>query len=145
MTHSRRACDHCHPRPAFRPPNIIPVRLLHASARVNTSSRRVRRRNPIGKAETMTGFVPIMWAAWFVLILLFAAVNLYAAHLAKNEEDQLYLYESSGHIKAEQDAMLARVQRIEPFKRVTLALAGLMTIFVIGYYVLNMIHQFRTL
>ena len=93
----------------------------------------------------MTGFVPIMWAAWFVLILLFAAVNLYAAHLAKNEEDQLYLYESSGHIKAEQDAMLARVQRIEPFKRVTLALAGLMTIFVIGYYVLNMIHQFRTL
>lgn len=87
----------------------------------------------------------MMWAVWSVSMVLFAAVSMYAAHLAKNEEDQLYLYESSTHVKAEQDAMLARVQRIEPFKRVTLSLAGLMTVFVIGYYVLSMINQFRTL
>lgn len=87
----------------------------------------------------------MMWTVWFVSILVFAAINMYTAHLAKNEEDQLYLYESSSHVKAEQDAMLARVEKIQPFKRVVFALAGLMTLFVIGYYVLNMVNQFRTL
>ena len=91
----------------------------------------------------MTGFVPLMWAAWFVFLVLFAAVSIYTAHLAKNEEDQLYLYDSSSHIKAEQEVILARVQKVEPVKRVTMALAGLMTLVVIGYYILNMVNQFR--
>ena len=91
----------------------------------------------------MTGLVPLMWTAWFAAILLFAAVNLYTAHLAKNEEDQLYLYDSHSHVRAEQEAMLARVQKIEPFKRIALALAGAMTLVVIGYYVMNMVNQFR--
>lgn len=84
-----------------------------------------------------------MWGAWFVFIFLFAAVSLYMGYLAKNEEDQLYLDDSSSHIRAEQEAMLARVQKFEPVKRIALAMAGLMTIVVIGYYVLNMVNQFR--
>jgi hypothetical protein len=93
--------------------------------------------------EVMTGFVPLMWAAWLVVILVFAAVNMYASHLVKNEEAQLYLYESSSHVKAEQDAMLARANRVAPFKHVSTALAGIMTLVVIGYYVVNMVNQFR--
>lgn len=84
-----------------------------------------------------------MWAAWCVFILLFAAVSLYTGYITKNEEDQLYLDDSSSHIRAEQEAMLARVQKFEPVKRVTLALAGLMTVVVIGYYVMNMVNQLR--
>lgn len=91
----------------------------------------------------MTGFVPLMWAAWSVLTLLFVALSLYASHLVKNEEDQLYLYESSSHEKAEQDAMLARAERIEPVKRIAMILAGTMTLVVIGYYIMNMVNQFR--
>jgi hypothetical protein len=93
--------------------------------------------------EVMTGLVPLMWAAWCLFSLVFVAVNLYSAHLVKNEEDQLYLYESSRHVKAEQDAMQARAQRIEPMKRVALILAGTMTLVVIGYYIVNMVNQFR--
>lgn len=91
----------------------------------------------------MTGFVPMMWTVWFVFTLVSVAVTMYSAHLVKNEEDQLYLYESSSHVKAEQDAMLAKAQRIEPFKRVALGLACTMTLVVIGYYILNMVNQFR--
>jgi hypothetical protein len=93
--------------------------------------------------EVMTGFVPVMWFAWFVFTVLLVAVNLYAAYLVKNEEDQLYLYESSSHVKAEQDAMLARAERIEPVKRIAMILAGTMTLVVIGYYVMSMVNQFR--
>lgn len=91
----------------------------------------------------MTGFAPLMWAVWFVIIFVFAIVNMYASHLVKNEEAQLYLYESSSHVKAEQDAMLARASRVAPFKYASTALAGIMTLFVIGYYVMNMVNQFR--
>ena len=91
----------------------------------------------------MTGFVPLMWAVWGVLILLFAGVSLYSSHLAKNEEDQLFLDDSFNHVKAEQEAIVARVQKVEPFRRVALVLAGAMTLFVIGYYVMNMVNQFR--
>jgi hypothetical protein len=103
----------------------------------------MRNRNTMRKVIGMTGLIPLMWAAWFASILLFVAVTMYTAHLAKNEEDQLYLYESSSHEKAEQDAMLAKVQKIEPLKHVALALAGAMTLVVIGYYVINMVNQFR--
>lgn len=91
----------------------------------------------------MTGYVPLMWAAWCLFAFAFVAVNLYSAHLVKNEEDQLYLDESSTHIKAEQDVMLARAQRIEPVKRTALVLAGVMTLVVIGYYVFDVMNQFK--
>lgn len=88
-------------------------------------------------------FVPLMWAVWGLMVLMFAGVSLYSSHLAKNEEDQLFLDDSFNHVKAEQEAIAARVQKVEPFRRVALVLAGVMTLFVIGYYVLNMINQFR--
>jgi hypothetical protein len=106
-------------------------------------SRSAQNRIPIRKVIVMTGFVPMMWAAWILFMVVFAAVSLYTAHLAKNEEDQLYLYDSSSHIKAEQQIMLAKVQKVEPVKHVAMALAGLMTLVVIGYYILNMVNQFR--
>lgn len=84
-----------------------------------------------------------MWAVWLVVVLLFAAVSVYASHLAKNEEDQLCLDDSTSRLRAEQDAITARIRRFEPVKRATLSLAAAMTLVVVGYYVLNMVDQFR--
>ena len=93
----------------------------------------------------MTGFVPLMWVVWGVLIVLFAAVSLYSSHVARDEEEQLFLDDSSSQVRAEQEAILARVNRVRPFRLTALGLAALMTLFVIGYYIANMIHQFRSL
>lgn len=84
-----------------------------------------------------------MWAVWMVMVLLFAAVSVYASYLAKNEEDQLCLDDSSSRLRAEQDAIAAKIRRFEPVKRVMLSLSGAMTLVVIGYYILNMVDQFR--
>ena len=92
----------------------------------------------------MTGFVPLMWTVWGVLIALLAGVSVYSSHLAKNEEEQLFLDESSSQLKAEQEAILARVNRVRPFKLTAPGLAGAMTLFVIVYYILNIISQFRS-
>ena len=87
-------------------------------------------------------FVPIMFSVWGALFLLFIALKLYAARLARDEDDQVMLNESSSNMKTEQAEIVARVGKIEPLQRIALGLVGAMTIFIIGYYILDIIHQF---
>lgn len=87
-------------------------------------------------------FVPVMFSVWGALIVFFFAVKISVARVSRDEEDQVLLSESSNSIKAEQDAITARVNKLMPLQRISLILAGAMTLFVIGYYVINIIHQF---
>ena len=87
--------------------------------------------------------VPVMWVIWGASVLLMAGVSIYASRLAKNEEDQLFLAESSSHAKLEQDAIVSKVGKIEPLKRTALVLVGVMTLLVLAYYVFDAVKQFR--
>jgi hypothetical protein len=91
----------------------------------------------------MTGFVPMMWSVWGVLVVLLAAVNLYASRLARDEEDQLFLGESFEHEKSAQAAILAKVNKVQPVKRLAMWLLGAMTVFVLVYYVFDVFRQFK--
>jgi len=85
----------------------------------------------------------ILWCVWGLMVLVMASVSIYAARLGKNEEDQLFLADSSSHERVEQAAIAARLDKIRPVKRTALALVGAMSIVVAIYYILDMIHQFR--
>jgi hypothetical protein len=91
----------------------------------------------------MTGFVPVMWSIWGMLVVLLAAVNLYQSSLARNEEDQIFLSEGFAQEKSAQAAIAEKVAKVQPFKRIALGLVGAMTLFVIGYYVLDIFRQFK--
>ena len=41
------------------------------------------------------GFVPVMWTLWGVAFLFMAVASIYSARLGKNEEDQVFLSDSS--------------------------------------------------
>ena len=88
-------------------------------------------------------WVPVIWLVWGAAILFMAFVILYASRLAKNEEDQLFLAESSVHEKAEQTAIASRLAKIQPLKKTSYILAGVMTALVVVYYVFDMIKQFQ--
>ena len=88
------------------------------------------------------GFVPIMWAVWGVSFVFMAGVIMYAARLGRNEEAQIFLADSSNRIKSDQDAILERVNKIRPVKKIALALVGVMTLVVVGYYLFDIFHQF---
>ena len=88
------------------------------------------------------GFVPVMWALWGASFVLMLGVTILSARLGRNEEAQIFLADSSNTAKSEQDAILARVNKIRPLRKTTLVLVGLMTVVVIGYYVLDVFHQF---
>jgi len=89
------------------------------------------------------GFVPIMWALWGASFLLMVGVSIVAARLTRNEEAQIFLADSSSHVKSEQDAIKARMSKIRPFRLTTLGLVGAMTVIVVSYYIVDVIRQFR--
>lgn len=86
--------------------------------------------------------VPIMWAVWGLLVLITAALYLYRSNLSRDEEDQIFLDDSFEHEKANQAAIIAKVEKVQPLLKVSLWLVGLATAFVVVYYVLDIVHQF---
>jgi cell division protein FtsX len=86
--------------------------------------------------------VPVMLSVWGVSLVLMLAVSLYAARLGRNEEAQIFLAESSSHVKSEQDEIAARVGKIRPLQRSLIGLASLMTLVVVVYFVINVFRQF---
>ncbi|MGA3033781.1 MAG: hypothetical protein ABSD70_10890 [Terracidiphilus sp.] len=88
-------------------------------------------------------WVPVIWSVWGASILFMAAVILYASGLAKNEEDQLFLADSSVHEKTEQSVIMSKLEKIQPLKRTSYVLAGVMTGLVLVYYIFDMVKQFR--
>jgi len=83
-----------------------------------------------------------MWVVWGVSLLLTIGVSLYAARLGRNEESQIFLADSSSHERTEQEAIAARIGKIQPLKKAVLALAGLMTLLILAYYIFDAVRQF---
>jgi hypothetical protein len=88
-------------------------------------------------------FVPVMWAVWGVLMLILASLYVYRSRLERDEEDQIFLDDSFSHEQAEQAAILAKVNKIQPVLRLSLIVTGVATLFLVGYYVLDIINQFK--
>jgi len=88
-------------------------------------------------------FVPAMWVIWGALVVFFIAVKLYVSRLSRDEDDQLILDDSFDHLKAEQAAIVGRLNRFKPVQATASWALGAMTIIVVGYYVYDMISQFK--
>ncbi len=87
--------------------------------------------------------VPGMWVVWGISVILFVVVKLYASRLSRDEDDQLVLDDSFEHVRAEQAAIVARLNKVQPIMRAVLVLLCVMTAVVIGYYVFDAIRQFQ--
>jgi hypothetical protein len=84
-----------------------------------------------------------MWAVWAAFVLLLIILKMYTDRLARNETDQLTLDEAFDSLKTEQAAIMAKVDRMKPIRRVVLGLTGVMSLVVVGYYVLDVVNQFK--
>lgn len=83
-------------------------------------------------------FLPVMLSVWGFTVLFMASMLLYRSRLTRDEEDQLYLDDSFSHEKAEQAAIAARVEKVQPMVKGSEIVAGLATLFVIGYFLWDM-------
>lgn len=87
--------------------------------------------------------VPVMWSVWGLLVVVMAALFLYRSSLTKNEEDQIFLDDSFNHVKTAQAAIVEKVNKVQPLVKIASLLVGIATLFVAGYYVLDVINQFK--
>lgn len=86
-------------------------------------------------------FIPAMWTVWAALVLLSFALKIYVSRLTRDEDDQLVLHDSFSRVKDEQAAMVAKVSKVEPVEHAVFWVLGATSLFVIGYYVLDMINR----
>jgi heme/copper-type cytochrome/quinol oxidase subunit 2 len=87
--------------------------------------------------------VPVMWIVWGVLAVCAAALYLYRSSLTRDEEDQIYLDDAFQHEKLAQQAIVAKVSKVEPALRIFAWLVGVWTVLLIGYYVWDVVSQFK--
>jgi hypothetical protein len=87
--------------------------------------------------------VPVMWGVWGLLLLLTAGVYLYQSRLTRDEEDQIFLSDSFEHEKAAQSQIAVKVSKIQPVLKICKLLVAVATVFVIGYYILDVYNQFK--
>lgn len=87
--------------------------------------------------------VPVMWAVWGALVLILAGVWIYRSRLERDEDDQIFIDESFSQEKNAQAAIVERVNKVQPIMRVMMILTGVATLFVIGYYIIDIINQFK--
>jgi len=86
-------------------------------------------------------FVPVMWTIWSAFVVFMAALYIYRTSLTRDEEDQIFLDDSFEHEKAAQAVIVSKVAKIEPMVRLARWLVVAMTIFVIAYYVRDILLQ----
>jgi len=79
-----------------------------------------------------------MLSVWILTILFMAIMLLYRSRLARDEEDQLFLDDSFTEQKAAQAAIAARVEKVQPMVKGSELIAAAATLFVIGYFALDM-------
>jgi hypothetical protein len=87
--------------------------------------------------------VPMMWAVWAALVLILLTLYFYRTRLERDEEDQIFLDDSFDKQKNEQAAIIAKVNKIQPALRVSMVVTSVATVFVIGYYVMDVVKQFK--
>lgn len=88
-------------------------------------------------------FVPTMWVIWGVLAAIVAGLHVYKSRLERDEDDQIFLDDSFDQMRNEQAAIVEKVHKIEPVQRIFLWLAVAATVFVIGYYIVVCVNQFK--
>ncbi len=87
--------------------------------------------------------VPVMWVIWSALVVFTAALCIYRSNLTKDEEDQIFLDDSFNHERVAQAAIVAKVNKVQPLLKTAFCLVGVATLFVIGYYVIDFVKQFK--
>lgn len=78
--------------------------------------------------------IPVMLIVWGVVAACFLALLAYRGQLTRYEEDQLFLSDVESHEQQEQNEIVRKVNKIQPFIRAFGVAAAAMTIGIVGIF-----------
>lgn len=76
-------------------------------------------------------------------IIVLALMFLYRSRLSRDEEDQIFLGDSFSNERTAQQAIVAKVAKVQPLIKGSEIVAVVATLFVIGYYIHDVFNQFK--
>lgn len=77
--------------------------------------------------------VPLL-IAWAALVCLLIVLLIYRGTLEMHEDDQLFLADSEGYMKQEQDEVMHRMTKLNPLLRITQFSAVAVTVLICGMW-----------
>ncbi|HEV2022961.1 MAG TPA: hypothetical protein VGQ94_10615 [Terriglobales bacterium] len=77
----------------------------------------------------------VLLIAWGSFTLVLVVLLIYRATLNMQEDDQLFLDEAESHMQKEQEELLTKMHRIQPYVRGFGAASGLLTLVIVGLVV----------
>jgi hypothetical protein len=83
----------------------------------------------------MTPGMELMLIVWGVVTGIFLVLLFYRSMLTRQEDDQLFIDESSASRATEQSQLIARVNKINPIVKLVGATSGLMILAIVGWAV----------
>jgi len=87
-------------------------------------------------------FVPTLWIVWAVFAAVLLTLLLYRGTITRYEDDQLFLDDISERQHQENDAIIRKLNQIQPFLKVFTGVTSILTATLIGLYAWDAIKTF---
>jgi sensor domain CHASE-containing protein len=87
-------------------------------------------------------FVPTLWIVWAVFAALLLALLLYRGTITRYEDDQLFLDDISDRQHKENDAIIRKLNQLQPILRIFTGVTSLLTATLIALYAIDAIKTF---
>ena len=83
----------------------------------------------------------ILLMLWAGLGTAFLLLMVYRGTLSMHEDDQVFLHDEKSTMQTEQEEILDKLRRLQPYVRGLGALAGTLTVIIAGLFIYNSIKQ----
>ena len=90
----------------------------------------------------MTPLMEVLLIAWGGFTLVLVVLLIYRSTLNMQEDDQLFLDEAESHMQREQEELLTKMNKLQPFVRGFGAASGVLTLLIIGIVIYNALQTF---
>jgi predicted tellurium resistance membrane protein TerC len=80
---------------------------------------------------------PLVWllTVWGVVTAVLVILLIYRGTLTMQEDDQLFLDDTKSHMELEQQELIAKVNKLNPFVKVLGATSGIMFLVIAGMFI----------
>jgi hypothetical protein len=86
---------------------------------------------------------PIMMliVVWAVITVALIIVLIYRSTLSMHEDDQLFLDDSTSNLRAEQEQVISRMNKVKPWLRILGAASGVLILVIAGMAIMQRINN----
>ncbi|HET9086575.1 MAG TPA: hypothetical protein VFN53_03535 [Acidobacteriaceae bacterium] len=84
----------------------------------------------------------LVWMLWAALGIVLIGLTMYRVSIVRFQEEELFLDDSQKVRESEQAERLRKLKRVEPVIRIFGGVEGIVTLGIVGFYLLDALHHF---